>query len=161
MANQFATGLALALFGGGIASFIGLGLQGETLPPRELDGVGFLRDLPLSVRPFLPSTGSSTHRWCERCGGWFLFRTRADWCCARWASRRSPRICWDTGSASAGPRWHLEAPARLAGAYLATIYTPLWSEGVVAGRGWIALALVTFATCSPRVYCSARICLAV
>jgi simple sugar transport system permease protein len=41
------------------------------------------------------------------------------------------------------------ACAGLAGAYLSTIYTPLWAEGMVAGRGWIALALVTFATWQP------------
>ena len=41
------------------------------------------------------------------------------------------------------------ACAGLAGAYLSTVYTPLWSEGMVAGRGWIALALVTFATWRP------------
>ena len=37
----------------------------------------------------------------------------------------------------------------LAGAYLSLIYTPLWVEGMVAGRGWIALALTTFATWRP------------
>jgi len=37
----------------------------------------------------------------------------------------------------------------LAGAYLSVVYTPLWVEGMVAGRGWIALALTTFATWRP------------
>jgi len=37
----------------------------------------------------------------------------------------------------------------LAGAYLAVIYTPLWVEGMVAGKGWIALALTTFGTWRP------------
>jgi general nucleoside transport system permease protein len=37
----------------------------------------------------------------------------------------------------------------LSGAYLSTVYTPLWVEGMVAGRGWIALALTTFATWRP------------
>jgi simple sugar transport system permease protein len=37
----------------------------------------------------------------------------------------------------------------LAGAYLSVIYTPLWVEGMVAGKGWIALALTTFATWRP------------
>ena len=37
----------------------------------------------------------------------------------------------------------------LAGAYLAVIYTPLWVEGMVSGKGWIALALTTFATWRP------------
>ena len=37
----------------------------------------------------------------------------------------------------------------LAGAYLSVIYTPLWVEGMVAGKGWIALALTTFASWRP------------
>jgi general nucleoside transport system permease protein len=37
----------------------------------------------------------------------------------------------------------------LAGAYLSVIYTPLWVQGMVAGKGWIALALTTFATWRP------------
>ena len=41
------------------------------------------------------------------------------------------------------------ACAGLAGAYLSVAYTPLWVEGMVAGRGWIALALVVFATWKP------------
>jgi simple sugar transport system permease protein len=41
------------------------------------------------------------------------------------------------------------ACAGLAGAYLAVAYTPLWTEGMTAGRGWIALALVVFATWKP------------
>jgi simple sugar transport system permease protein len=37
----------------------------------------------------------------------------------------------------------------LAGAYLSIVYTPLWVQGMVAGKGWIALALTTFATWRP------------
>jgi simple sugar transport system permease protein len=37
----------------------------------------------------------------------------------------------------------------LSGAYISVIYTPLWVEGMVAGKGWIALALTTFATWRP------------
>jgi simple sugar transport system permease protein len=41
------------------------------------------------------------------------------------------------------------ALAGIAGAWLAVAYTPLWSESISAGRGWIALALVVFATWRP------------
>ncbi len=41
------------------------------------------------------------------------------------------------------------ACAGLAGAFLAVAYTPMWAEGMSAGRGWIALALVVFATWKP------------
>ena len=37
----------------------------------------------------------------------------------------------------------------LAGAYLSLIYTPQWIENMTGGRGWIALALVVFATWKP------------
>jgi simple sugar transport system permease protein len=37
----------------------------------------------------------------------------------------------------------------ISGAYLSVVYTPLWVEGMVAGKGWIALALTTFATWRP------------
>ena len=37
----------------------------------------------------------------------------------------------------------------LAGAFLSVVYAPLWVEGITAGRGWIALALTTFATWRP------------
>jgi len=41
------------------------------------------------------------------------------------------------------------AMAGLAGAYLSLVYTPQWAENMTAGRGWIALALVVFATWRP------------
>ena len=43
----------------------------------------------------------------------------------------------------------------LAGAYVSLVYTHLWVEGMIAGRGWIALALTTFATWRPARCCSA------
>src|SRR4029450_12950868 len=47
LTNQYATGLALALFGAGLSAFIGQSLQGETLAPRGVDGVPGLRDVPV------------------------------------------------------------------------------------------------------------------
>jgi simple sugar transport system permease protein len=41
------------------------------------------------------------------------------------------------------------AMAGLAGAYLTLVYTPMWADQMTAGRGWIALALVVFATWNP------------
>ncbi len=46
LTNQFATGLALSLFGAGLSAFIGLALQGDTLPARGADGVPILGDIP-------------------------------------------------------------------------------------------------------------------
>jgi simple sugar transport system permease protein len=41
------------------------------------------------------------------------------------------------------------AMSGLAGAYLSLVYTPMWTENMVAGRGWIALALVVFSAWKP------------
>jgi simple sugar transport system permease protein len=39
--------------------------------------------------------------------------------------------------------------AGVGGAFLSTVYTPMWIENMVAGRGWIAIALVVFAVWKP------------
>ena len=152
MTNQFATGLALALFGAGVATFIGIGVQGETLPARAADGVPVLRDLAL----FGPALFA--HHWMfyaslalAGAAAWFLFATRGGLILR--AVGESPESAHALGYPVRLIRWAAlafgGACAGLAGAYLSTIYTPLWSEGIVAGRGWIALALVTFATWRP------------
>ena len=150
--NQFATGLALSIFGAGLSAFIGLTLQGDTLPARGADGVPILRDVPF-IGPAL-----FAQHWLvyfslalAAAVAWFLFRTRGGLILR--AVGESP----DSAHALGHPVRRIRcaalafggACAGLAGAYLSTIYTPLWSEGMVAGRGWIALALVTFATWRP------------
>jgi ABC-type uncharacterized transport system permease subunit len=152
LTNQFATGLALSLFGAGLSAFIGLALQGDTLPVRGVDGVQILRDVPF-IGPAL-----FAQHWLvyfslalTAAVAWFLFRTRGGLILravgespdAAHALGHSVRLIRCAALAFGG------ACAGLAGAYLSTIYTPLWSEGMVAGRGWIALALVTFATWRP------------
>lgn len=152
LTNQFATGLALSIFGSGLAAFIGLGLQGETLPTRTADGLPLLQDLPffgpalfaqhwlVYVAPLLTAAVA-----------WFLFRTRGGLVLR--AVGAAPEAAHALGHPVRAVRCAAVAfggaCAGLAGAYLSIIYTPLWSEGIVAGRGWIALALVTFATWRP------------
>jgi simple sugar transport system permease protein len=152
LTNQFATGLALSLFGAGLSAFIGLGLQGDTLPVRGTDGVQILRDIPF-IGPAL-----FAQHWLVYFSlaltvavAWFLFRTRSGLILR--AIGESPDAAHALGHSVRRIRCAAlafgGACAGLAGAYLSTIYTPLWSEGMVAGRGWIALALVTFATWRP------------
>jgi ABC-type uncharacterized transport system permease subunit len=152
LTNQFATGLALSLFGAGLSAFIGLALQGDTLPVRGVDGVQILRDVPF-IGPAL-----FAQHWLvyfslalTAAVAWFLFRTRGGLILR--AVGESPDAAHALGHSVRRIRCAAlafgGACAGLAGAYLSTIYTPLWSEGMVAGRGWIALALVTFATWRP------------
>ena len=152
LTNQYATGLALALFGAGLSAFLGQPLQGESLPTRGSDGIALLRDIPV-VGPAL-----FAQHWLVYFAlvlvvavAWFMHRTRAGLVLR--AIGESPEAAHALGHPVRRIRFAALAVggacAGLAGAYLSIVYTPLWSEGMVAGRGWIALALVTFATWRP------------
>ena len=152
LTNQFATGLALSLFGAGLSAFIGLSLQGNSLPPRAVEGLPMLSDIP-----FIGPAVFAQH-WLvyfslglTAAVAWFLFSSRAGLILR--AVGESPDAAHALGHPVRRIRFAAiafgGACAGLAGSYLSTIYTPLWSEGMVAGRGWIALALVTFATWRP------------
>jgi ABC-type uncharacterized transport system permease subunit len=152
LTNQFATGLALAMFGAGLSAFIGQPMQGVSLPARGHDGIPGLVNIPLAGPALF------AQHWLVYAAlvlalavAWFLFRTRAGLVLR--AVGESPESAHALGYPVRRIRFGAlafgGACAGLAGAFLSTIYTPLWSEGMVAGRGWIALALVTFATWRP------------
>ncbi len=150
--NQYATGLALSLFGAGFSAFAGTSYVQEKLPERLSYEVPFLADLPW-VGPAL----FRQHPMVYAAMGltlalvWFLYRSRAGLVLRSvgespesahalgYSVRRIRLMAVVAGGALCG----------LAGAYLSVIYTPLWVEGMVAGKGWIALALTTFATWRP------------
>ena len=81
--------------------------------------------------------------------------TAAGWasCCA--PSAESPTSAHSIGYPVIGIRYLATifggAMAGLGGAFLSVYYTPLWVEGMIAGRGWIALALVVFLLAAVRV----------
>ena len=150
--NQYATGLALSLFGTGFSAFAGIKYVQEKLPEQTQYSVPFLGDIPLlgqalfRQHPMVYLTIALVFGLM-----WFLYRTRAGLVLRSvgespdsahalgYPVRRIRLLAVMTGGALCG----------LAGAYLSTIYTPLWVEGMVAGKGWIALALTTFATWRP------------
>ncbi|MBY4598210.1 ABC transporter permease [Ottowia caeni] len=150
--NQYATGLALSLFGVGFSAFVGIGYVQAKLPERPQFSVPFLGDLPL-VGPALFRQHPLVYGAMLLAAGmiWFLFRTRAGLVLRSvgespasahalgYPVRRIRLAAVVAGGALCG----------LAGAYISVIYTPLWVEGMVAGKGWIALALTTFATWRP------------
>ncbi len=150
--NQYATGLAVSLFGSGFSAFVGLGLVGKKLEETEVAGVPLLRDLPvLGVALFRQHP--VVYLAMALTGGvaFFLHRTRSGLVLR--AIGESPVSAHALGYPVR--RIRLAAVVvggtlcGVAGAYLSVVYTPLWVEGMVAGRGWIALALTTFATWRP------------
>jgi general nucleoside transport system permease protein len=150
--NQYATGLALSLFGVGFSAFAGIAYVQEKLPERPQFAVPFLSDIPL-----LGSALFKQHPMVYAAVVlaaalvWFLYRSRPG------LVLRSVGENPDAAHALGYPVRRIRLAAvvvggalcGLAGAYLSVIYTPLWVEGMVAGKGWIALALTTFATWRP------------
>ena len=152
MANQVASGLALSLFGLGLSAFVGLPYVSvviEGIPPLALTG---LSDLPI-VGKLLFSHNPLVYFSLVLFAivHWFLYRTRPGLVLR--AVGESPQSAHAIGYPVVAIRYGAVlfggACAGLAGAYLALAYTPLWVEGMTAGRGWIALALVVFATWKP------------
>lgn len=151
-ANQYASGLALSLFGVGFSAFAGIGYTQQRLPERTHPEVPGLADLPF-VGPALFRQHAMAYVAVALALAlaWWLWRSRAGLVLRAvgespesahalgYAVRRIRLAAVVTGGALCG----------VAGAYLSVVYTPLWVEGMVAGRGWIALALTTFATWRP------------
>jgi len=152
LANQVASGLALTIFGLGLSALLGAGWQGTHIdslatamwPDRAHAGPALQQILsidPLMVLAFAVPVLVSLFLRRSRAGlvlravgeshdvahalGYRVIRVRA--------------LAVLFGGAMSG----------LAGASLSLAYTPMWTEGLVAGRGWIALALVVFSTWKP------------
>ncbi|MBB3947559.1 simple sugar transport system permease protein [Rhizobium skierniewicense] len=150
--NQVATGLALTLLGLGVSGMLGetfVGLPGVKLPPIVFPG---LSDIPV-IGPALFRQDLIFYMSIALVIGigWFLFKSRT--------GLKIRAIGDNHGSAHAlginviRTRYLAVmfggACAGLAGAQLSLVYTPQWVENMSAGRGWIALALVVFASWRP------------
>jgi ABC-type uncharacterized transport system permease subunit len=150
--NQYATGLALSLFGAGFSAFAGIKYVQEKLPEQSHYPIPFLADIPL-VGPALFRQHPMVYIAMALTAGliWFLYRTRAG------LVLRSVGESPESAHALGYPVRRIRLAAvvaggalcGLAGAYVSVVYTPLWVEGMIAGKGWIALALTTFATWRP------------
>ena len=150
--NQYATGLALSLFGGGFSAFVGVSFVGKKLEDRVPFEVPGLADIPFIGPAFFKQ------HWMVYVAialvlalSWFLYRSRAGLVLR--AVGESPESAHALGYPVRLIRFGAVlaggALCGVAGAYLSVVYAPLWVEGLVAGRGWIALALTTFATWRP------------
>ena len=150
--NQYATGLALSLFGVGFSAFVGTGYVQAKLPERMKFEVPGLADLPF-IGPALFKQHPMVYLVILFTIAliWFLQCSRAGLVLR--AVGESPQSAHALGYSVRRIRLGAVvtggALCGLAGAYISIIYTPLWVEGMIAGKGWIALALTTFATWRP------------
>ena len=150
--NQYATGLAVSLFGYGFSAFVGVAYVGKKLSERQPFEVPGLSQIP-----FFGPALFKQHPMVYVAIGlvvltmWFLYKSRTGLVLR--AVGESPESAHALGYKV---RWIRLAAVMaggalcgVAGAFLSVVYAPLWVEGLVAGRGWIALALTTFATWRP------------
>ena len=150
--NQYATGLALSLFGVGFSAFAGINYVQAKLPESVQYKLPFLGDLPLvgpalfRHHPIVYFAVALTFALI-----WFLYRTRSGLVLR--SVGESPESAHALGYPVRRIRFLAVlaggALCGLAGAYLSVVYTGLWVENMVAGKGWIALSLTTFATWRP------------
>lgn len=152
MANQVATGLAVAIFGVGLAAFLGKPFEAKVLPSIDTTTIAFLSDIPVLGKALFDQQWMVYGSWVIFAGlVWFLSCSRGGLIIK--AVGESPASAHAIGISVVKVRYLSVlfggAMAGLGGAFLSLFHTPLWTEGLVAGKGWIALALVVFATWRP------------
>jgi len=156
-ANQVVTGLTLTIFGKGFASFVGQPMLGAILPVTI---TGFFAKKPIPLLGDIPYIGPIFFRQdvfvylgyaivvltCI-----YLYRTRpglnlkavGESAASEDASGINVTLYKYAHILVGG------ALCGLGGAYLALVRVPIWQADVVSGRGWIAVALVIFASWNP------------
>lgn len=150
--NQVAAGLALTILGTGLSGLIGAGFVGQRIVPAPHLDIPVLTTLPIVGKMLFGEDGFVYFSvalviaiW------WFLYRTRAG------LILRAVGDNHISAHALGYPVLKIRllavlfggGCAGLAGAYLPLAYTPFFIPGMTAGRGWIALALVVFASWRP------------
>ena len=151
-ANQTATGLALTIFGRGLSTLLGAGFVGIPAPVLPKLHIPLLSDMPV-LGPVLFAQDALVYLS-------LVMLAACAWCLRRTQLGLIVRAVGDSHDAAHSLGYPVlliryaavmfgGAMAGLAGAYMTLAYTPLWAQDLTAGRGWIAVALVTFAAWRP------------
>ncbi len=151
-ANQVASGLALSIFGVGLSAFVGKPFEAVALQAVPALRIPYIADIPVIGEALYNQQLMVYFSWALFWAVlWFLARSRTGLLLR--AVGESPASAHAIGYRVQAIRYLAVlfggAMAGLGGAFLSVFHTPMWVEGLVAGRGWIALALVVFATWRP------------
>ena len=153
LANQVATGLSLTIFGIGFSAYVGKPYTSaavrasiDVMPLPGLANIPVLGPAIFSLTPlgYLAFIMFAVIDW-------FLYKTRAGLVLR--SVGESPAVAHAVGFPVVGVRYGATlfggAMAGIAGGYYSIVYLHVWQEQLTSGRGWIALALVVFATWRP------------
>ncbi len=151
-ANQTATGLALTIFGRGASALVGAGYVGIAAPTLPKLAIPGLSDVPI-VGPVLFGHDALVYfaLACLAVVGWTIRRTHVGLVLRAVGDQHDAAhvLGYKVIAIRYGAVMFGGALAGLAGAYMSLSYTPLWAQDMTAGRGWVAVALVTFSAWRP------------
>jgi len=151
-ANQIASGLALTFFGTGLSGLFGDKLTGETVEPLTRIPIPFLNSIPV-LGPMLFNQDVLVYfsYLCVILSWLLLFKTRLGLNIR--SMGEAPEVCDSLGLSVISYRFFSVVGGGMligiGGAYFPLALTPFWVDGITAGRGWIAVALVIFAFWHP------------
>jgi len=151
-ASQIASGLALTFFGTGLSGLFGDKLTGETVEPLTHIPIPLLSSIPV-LGPVLFNQDILVYfsYFCVLLSWWMLFRTRLGLNIR--SMGEAPEVCDSLGLSVLSYRFFSVIGGGMligiGGAYFPLALTPFWVDGITAGRGWIAVALVIFAFWDP------------
>ena len=147
LSNQVATGLALTLFGLGLSALLGKGFEGVRPPATEKLDLGALADLPVLGQVLF------RHDWVVYlslalvAAVWLFLHLSRSGLILRAVGENhdaAHALGYRVLAVRMGALAFGGALAGLGGAYLSLVRVPQWTEGMTAGAGWIALAIVVF-----------------
>lgn len=151
--NQVVSGLALTMVGTGLSALAGISYVGKTLAGFSPVAVPLLSKIPI-LGPALFNQDPLVYLSyvVVLLTAWIMNRTR--WGLVLRAVGDGPRAADSVGLNVARTRYMATliggGLVAIGGAYLSLSYSHMWNEGMTAGRGWIAVALVIFAAWRPR-----------
>jgi ABC-type uncharacterized transport system permease subunit len=148
-ANQTASGLAIGILGLGLSSAIGKRYEGKTVAGLPETGIPLLSDIPI-LGPMFFQQDIMVYASIALIFVTFYVLNRTKLGLTIRAIGESPEAAHALGLkvrwVRAGCVAFGGAMAGIGGAYMSIAYTPLWAEGMIAGRGWIVVALTVFGT---------------
>lgn len=152
LANQVAAGLAVGILGLGLSALLARTYEGMTIVPMKKIAIPFLSDMPV-IGPIFFRQDIVVYLTIASgiALAWFLFRTKGGLVLR--VVGENPQSAHSIGLFPLRVRFLAVLfggfMAGIGGAYASIVLTPLWSQGMIAGRGWIAVALVVFACWRP------------